>query len=643
MRLHTTRFPWAEVVLLVVAMSSALGFWAFPRTLSLAPTLVAPTWHLAVVWALWRLMALEILLARRQPWVQGGLWAVRVDQLARELPRDKAGLFFGRAFRWTMQHTQTLESVLARDGALPLDRRGPRGGTPALGAVGAKDEEALVLDHATLTRHVLLTGTPGSGKSVLLALLARRAITEPGCVAVFDPKGDADLFMHCQDAARRVGKPFVCLTPAFLAHSIHMNVLSTASTPDEVASRIRALMPSAGGRNPNPFFEEYCLTMLTQIAAAQQALGEPWTLEGLYGAATIRERTKALLHRYLAALGIPIPPKDNINEQIKAYGQAKLGDLLADDLIKLWQHDQDHYRSITATLDPTFRGLIGHPYGPLFSPGPEALTWEQLAEGQMVLYVALPALLLNDTANRMGRALLQDLLGYLGRLYVYGDAAKALPMTLIVDELKRLVYPQMTTALAMSRGAQCRWILAQQSMADMEAVLGPAEARVMLDSCTTRIYFALADTKTAQDASQALDECLVRQSTTAHGVGYGGPGGLTGDTRQQTQLTRQATIRPAWFSTLPRGEYFARIDGVAWKGRVPLLTLPPVPLLGTRTRLEVDTTARARRLLPQEILNAMDATDARAAEPAGAHAVPGDGEKDRPGSSRGSGEGENHL
>ena len=105
MRLHTTRFPWAEVCLLVVAMSSALGLWSFPRTLSLAPALVAPTWHLAVIWALWRLTALEVLLARRQPWVHGGLWSVRVDQLARELPRDKAGLFFGRAFRWTMQHT----------------------------------------------------------------------------------------------------------------------------------------------------------------------------------------------------------------------------------------------------------------------------------------------------------------------------------------------------------------------------------------------------------------------------------------------------------------------------------------------------------------------------------------------------------
>ena len=79
-----------------------------------------------------------------------------------------------------------------------------------------------------------------------------------------------------------------------------MNVLDTAGTPAEVAARIKALMPSAGTRQGDPFFEEYPLALLERLATVQAALGQRWTLEGLYAPAVLRHHLEALLAAYLS-------------------------------------------------------------------------------------------------------------------------------------------------------------------------------------------------------------------------------------------------------------------------------------------------------------------------------------------------------
>jgi hypothetical protein len=71
------------------------------------------------------------------------------------------------------------------------------------------------------------------------------------------------------------------------------------------------------------------------------------------------------------------------------------------------------FTKITSNLIPTFRGVVEELLGPLFSTIPADVTWSRIVEEAMVVYVALASVLLGDIANRIGRVILQDLVGYL--------------------------------------------------------------------------------------------------------------------------------------------------------------------------------------------------------------------------------------
>ena len=188
----------------------------------------------------------------------------------------------------------------------------PQGGYPALGAIG--HAQPLCLPLPELAGHTGIRGTTRAGKTVLLDVLAAEAIRSPGATTILDPKGSRTLLARCAAEARRQGKPFALVTPASPQRSASMNVLASAQTPSEVTARIQALMPSAGGRTSKPIFELYPLAIIGHLASAQQALGLPWTLEGLYRVASFFPALEALLMDYL--------------EHLHCHRVAKCGDMV---------------------------------------------------------------------------------------------------------------------------------------------------------------------------------------------------------------------------------------------------------------------------------------------------------------------------
>src|SRR5262245_25656840 len=209
-----------------------------------------------------------------------------------------SGVFLGRGFRWTAHHTRALVEVLDRDGALPVDS-GLRGGHPALYAIGQQEEVPVVLPWSEMEAQTGLQGTNRSGKTTELELMSVQAIHADGACVMIDPKGSRKWLARCAVEATKAGKRFVLVTPILPHLSATMNVLSTATIPQEMVPRIQALMPVSD----DPFFTNYPLAFTEHIAAAQQALGIPWTLEGLEQACVVESHTKDLLSQYLASLG----------------------------------------------------------------------------------------------------------------------------------------------------------------------------------------------------------------------------------------------------------------------------------------------------------------------------------------------------
>jgi conjugal transfer pilus assembly protein TraD len=566
-----------ELVLAGLAVGVTGAVWLGWGAPWLTPDVHPLALWLAAAWMAWRLHQLDRALAAHRAWTVSPPWAIPPEALG-DVPRPawlprrlwrqrQRGVLLGKGFRWNAAYTQTLETALAREGALTI-QDGSQGGMPALHAVGAAREEAVVVPWAEMRGQVLVTGTTGSGKTRLLEVLASEAIRGEGAVVVMDPKGDRELLARCAAEAQRQGKPFALITPAFPAQSATMNVLGTATTPAEVSARIKALMPSGGARGSDPFFEEYPLALIERLAHVQAALAQPWTLEGLYAVSVLRTHMERLLTDYLVHLGYA--GGRGLPQLIHHYRAANVPDLVADALIDDLEKPRDHFTKVTSNLIPAFRGVVGAPLGRLFSPVAPDVTWGRIVDEHMVVYVALASMLIGDIANRIGRVILQGLVGYLGRRYAYEPTASFTPITVLIDEFGDVAYPLFTNALNKGGAAQARFILAQQSLADAEAAMGPAHARRVLDNLGTKIWCRLSDDATAALATEGLGTCTVRLPET--GVGLNGLGGSA-----QRRLAGRETplLRASWLTALPRGEALVRMKGEVWKLRVPLLT--PVP------------------------------------------------------------------
>jgi conjugal transfer pilus assembly protein TraD len=473
-----------------------------------------------------------------------------------------------------------------------------RGGHPALHAVGARTECPLVLPWSELVGHVLVAGTTRSGKTRCLELLAAEAIRAPGAVVILDPKGDTALLARCAAEAQQHGRPFALFSPAFPSRSATFNPLDTAATPTEVATRIQALMPGGGEKRGDPFFTEYPLAVIERVAAVQATLGQRWTLEGLAAPAVLRPQMEALLTAYLQYLLGPMRGQGDLPRCLAAYQRHGPPDAIANALIDDLQKPRDHFQKVTANLIPAFRGVIGAPLGPLLSTLPADLTWDRIVDREMVVYFALASLLLGDVANRMGRVILQDLTGYLGRRYAYDDVCTATPITICVDEFSNVAYPLFIDALNKAGGANARFLLAMQSLADPEAAMGRERAQQVFDNLNTKIWFRLADPRTAEEATRGLGTCTVLVPEEGAGLSYGGVGGLTG--RVDRRLTRHEAplLRPEWLMALPRGEAVVRLRGEVWKLRVPLLESPPPTILAHWGLTDVATSLQTRRPQP---------------------------------------------
>ena len=575
-----------------VLAAAPLDLHDFP----LDPRLVPWAVGLGAVWTSFRLGMFLKARKRHRRWRRSPRWSadaadLPIESASHRLPRGMhkrlphrlkdclyrdAGIFLGRAFQWSPRHTQELESYM-RDNASPLPTGADmRGGYPALHAVGMKQERPLVLPWSELVGHVLIGGTTRSGKTRLLEVILCEAIRGPGTVIVIDPKGDAELLIRAASQARAMGRDFAFFSPAFPEQSATFNPFGTCENTTELAARVQALMPGGGAMAKDPFFTEYPLAIIERLGAAQQAVEETWTIEGLNAVATLLPPFEDLIARYLHRVvfkrGGKAPP---LAELMEAYAQSGVRDLLADALLDDYGKPRDHFQKVTANLTPAFRGVTGGPMARLLSSEKPKLTWKGIVKKETVVYFAMNSLMFGEVANRMGRVILQDLIGFLGRRYAFEDPDTMSPMTILLDEFSNIAYPGFIDALNKGGGARAHFMLAMQSLADPEAAMGRDGTQRVLDNLNTRVWFRLSDDKTAKLATEGLGLTNVSHAQVGYSLGFGGTGPHSASVGGGMQHAEKPLIRPEWLTAMPRGEALVRLKGENWKLRVPLLA--PVP------------------------------------------------------------------
>ena len=583
--------------LLVAAGTSAVALapmdlHEFPMDARLRPLM---EWF-AVAWVGIRLGVFLSASERWRRWRQAPRWTVRAEDLpfescGRWLPRPLAlylyrcmprravrflyrdrGILLGHAFQWSKEHTQELENYLHTSSKpLPMGRDS-RLGYPALHAVGIRNEKPLVLAWSDLTGHALFGGTTRSGKTRLLEVVLAEAIRGPGTVVAIDPKGDAELFIRAAYQARLMKRPFAFFSPAFPEESASFNPLGACETPSEVATRVQSLMPGGGAMGKDPFFTEYPLAIVERLAEAQKAVGERWTIEGLHAVTTLAEPLKRLVAKYLQEVVFEDDgPRRDLDSLLEDYRGQDVSDRLADELLDDVEKSREYFQKVTANLTPAFRGVTGYGMDKLLSsPAPE-LTWDGIVKDRTVVYFSMNSLMFGEVANRIGRVILQDLIGFLGRRYAYDDPAAMSPITILVDEFSNIAYPGFVDALNKGGGARAQFMLAMQSLADPEAAMQRDGTQRVLDNLGTRVWFRLADDATAKLATEALGFTSVRREDISYSLNFGGDSAVSAASRGAMREAEVQLFRSEWLTGMPTGEALVRRRGENWKLRVPLL------------------------------------------------------------------------
>jgi hypothetical protein len=387
----------------------------------------------------------------------------------------------------------------------------------------ARAERELVLPDALLGQHALILGSTGTGKSRLLELLALQAAARGDAVVVVDPKGDAGLERRLRETA---GGRFRLVSLPHPERGVPYNPLGCRRDARDVADRVAALLPGAGDALP---FRNFGWEIVHTAAKALDGR-EPLTFRTL---------KRATIDR-------PVRP--------------------------LSERPRDYYLKTASALIPALSKLAID----VLCPAEGGLSWRELDRERQVALLSLGSLQGHESASAVAKAALLDLQAYVGARYAEGAAPR--PLWLFIDELGDVATEAFIHLLNKSRGAGMRIVACAQTASDLEAALGDrARALQVLGNVNTVVQFRAPSGPDAEVFSRFTGERLVKlrsESETYEPAIFGSGFRQVDDFRArfgESRSLQALPLVPAWAVVrLPVFHFFARWEGLAYRGRVPL-------------------------------------------------------------------------
>jgi len=549
--LATHHLVTESFVILAVAASALV--WILPG-LDLTP----PGHVLLAAWVLWRLHWLGRQVLIRRAWTK--------HRDARPIPDavNPHGLILGDGFTWVGEHVHALKRYVHRYHSLPQDA-GERGGSPAIHGCGAAWDRAIVLPYARLQSHVAIEGATQSGKTVLLAHMARQLIAGGlGAVVIMDPKGSDHLYQSARDDAARAGRAFALIRPRTPALSQRFNVISSCEEPTDLPGRLRPLFPE--GREA--YYKEEPLALLQRVAGMHKRLGLAWDIRSLHRDVMDLTALRWTLIQYLNTLGAGfegvqpgrLPGIDRIK---KRYDELGLHDPLVPGVLRPLERSQEAHQDRFGNLDVALSGVVDVEHAELFGTE-DALTWQAIDREDMVVVFRTDSLVTSQIGRNIASLFFQDFMGYMGLRYLTGGTRRT-PITLIVDEVGEIVYPDFRQAINKVGEAGGRLILAWQTESDLDAMLGKYQADVIRANCQTRLTLRIADGETADTLAKRSPRVRVTRPTSSRAMVMGGRSGQ-GITVEDEDMP---LLEANFLQGQPAGQCFLRLDGSLYHINLP--------------------------------------------------------------------------
>lgn len=526
-------------------------------------------------------------------------------------PRE---VYLGTGFRWGTEHAQRAYQIRAMSSELdeislpwPMnkvaDKRTEKGrklgGVPWIHGL---DMESAIYQHTdSLAGHTVIFGTTGSGKTRLMELVTAQAIHRGDTVICIDPKGDRDWENRLKIELKKLGreKDFYKFSPAHPSESVRLDPMINFTKPQELASRITALIQSDTGNDP---FVAFSWKVLNQIIKAMIAGGERPTLHLVKQYLEIG--TEGLLEKIIEKhfdqyLGLEW--RSSMESRIRELGKsnrlaglnklyrelAERGDIprseAVDGLYTLVEHSQEHMGKMIASLLPIMEMLTSGPLKELLSPSlndmddPRPLiNTSKIIRSGKVLYVALDSLSDPTVGSAIGSILLADITACAGARYNYGDG-KERTVSIFVDEASEVVNRPFISLLNKGRGANFQCTFASQTMPDFIARTGSdANARQILGNANNLISLRVTDTVTQEYCVESFGKTTIKstmQTTSASATSGSEVANWSGGYGERLIETEADMFPASLLSVLPNLQYVARLaDGRIVKGKLPILT-----------------------------------------------------------------------
>lgn len=492
-------------------------------------------------------------------------------------------------------------------------------GAPWIHGVGEEEKDIwMKLSHAD--GHTLIFGTTGSGKTRCFDLLISQAILRGEPVIIIDPKGDVDMEANAREACKALGREdaFVYFHIGHPERSAKINPLSNWGTPDEIASRIAALLPQDSG---SAAFTAFCWRAVNNIVSALTLCNISPTLLGLKRylgdgnmpslvvqtiAAWIKQRlgqniAEDIVERFV---GTKVNDEEKVSELINWYREKMANDQndTVNSLIEMYEHDSVHFSKMITSLLPIIDQVVASDLRDLLSPSEENASdkdifhdMKELIANRNVVYIGLNTLSKSNVGKAVGSLLLADLTAVAGSTYTYGNKNITSPtgkvegfresrlpdfsydgrINVFVDEANEVANAPFIQLLNKGRGAKFRMFVATQTISDFVTQLGDkAHAYQVFGNLNNLIILRCTDPDSQKFICDRLQPTKIKEVQRDQGQNtIADQPILSGDTyRESLKMVETPLVPAAYLGYLPNLEYFGVLSANhVIKGRIPIL------------------------------------------------------------------------
>lgn len=542
---------------------------------------------------------------------------------AKNWESDPKEMFMGHGYAWGAEHAQRAYQVMDMDSALsevqlpfflkPLvkamnEETLELGGAPWIHGMG--ESKRVMMKASALYGHTLVSGNVGMGKTVLLKMMAINTLHQgtpekPTVLILIDPKNDHNMREGVKKEMKYLGMEdrFYHVHPANPSKSARLTLLKHYSRITEIASRVAPLMGSGdGGDN----FEGFASGIITHASLGLDYLDEPVRLTTIQRVIS-SDRTGLANRVFTKYFEETLPHvlggnwKSKIDDVLEQYGtpsplHAKAlyyNQVLSKDypnkavasMIEFALHDEGHYTKMIVGLRPIFTALTAEPLDSILSavddvndsdPRPIVDIEKLMAQGGC-LYISLDSLTDAKTAGLIGRLITSEIAAFGGKRYNKEEQVSAPRVTIIVDEAHAILRNNeaLLSGLAQGRAAELQFILATQTVSDVEAMTDKATADRILGLCNNFISMRTTDPRTQEYVAQQFSKTSISQrqlsvsnsadtnsSLLDFSTAYG----------ERLMKTREDMFPPELLGKLPVLQYIARLaDGRCMKMKLDIV------------------------------------------------------------------------